>query len=378
MKNIIFLGVTSNYPYEFSANNSKNELIARSLGFKKNNISFINSPLKTLDSKSDLEGHNVGINHFCFDRSKNIISRFQRVFSLMKAKKTKDNYLIIGYDWYPIFLWYCLVSKLLNYKTVIIITEWHIFMHHKNILKRLNSFLFDKTFGYFVGGILPISDFLIDKLEKFNKPYLKLPILADFGSSIDENALIDNDYFLYCGHIGYEEVIHFIIASYNEYLQLGTTSRCKLKLVLSGNPTKIAKISEFIIANNFTDRIEIFQKLPFRELIQLYTEATALLIPLRNTGQDKARFSHKIGEYLASSSPIITTNVGEISIYFENGKNIFTAEDYDVKHYANIMHEVASKPIKSKDVGLAGRRLGEVEFDYTRFSDKLLQFLNNL
>ena len=49
-----------------------------------------------------------------------------------------------------------------------------------------------------------------------------------------------------------------------------------------------------------------------------FFNSEALLIPLRNTIQDIARFPNKLSEYVGVSGLIITTDVGEIKDYFIN------------------------------------------------------------
>ena len=73
----------------------------------------------------------------------------------------------------------------------------------------------------------------------------------------------------------------------------------------------------------------MFSNLTNRALNDLYKNAIALLIPLRPTLQDEARFPHKIGEYLASGNPVISTNYGEVKHYFQDGHDMLIASRYD-------------------------------------------------
>ena len=62
-----------------------------------------------------------------------------------------------------------------------------------------------------------------------------------------------------------------------------------------------------------------------------------LLIPLDpNSLADIARFSQKIAEYVSTSRPIITSNVGEIPYYFKDKENAIICE-YSAKSYADAM-----------------------------------------
>ncbi len=84
------------------------------------------------------------------------------------------------------------------------------------------------------------------------------------------------------------------------------------------------------------ERILIYSNVPYTDLINLYRNSEALIIPMRNTDQDKARFPHKISEYCASDRPIITNSIGEISNYF-NESNAYLCSEYDEQKYADVM-----------------------------------------
>ena len=79
-------------------------------------------------------------------------------------------------------------------------------------------------------------------------------------------------------------------------------------------PLAAVKIEDFVI---------FIQQIPYVELIEIYESSLGLLIPLDpNSLADIARFSQKIAEYLSSSRPVITNNVGEIPYYFTDRKDI--------------------------------------------------------
>ena len=114
------------------------------------------------------------------------------------------------------------------------------------------------------------------------------------------------------------------------------------------------------------------------ELINYYKNARALLIPLRNTSQDIARFPHKIGEYAASGRPIISNNFGEMAYYFEDGKNSLLSEKYEYCDFANKMDFVVNNPEKASEIGKEGRIIANKFFDYKNFGSGLISFLENL
>ncbi len=112
--------------------------------------------------------------------------------------------------------------------------------------------------------------------------------------------------------------------------------------------------------------------------MEKYCEAKALLIPLRPTLQDTARFPHKIGEYLASGNPIITTNYGEVKHHFRQGETAFIAEEYKVAAYAEQMQLILNQPEMAKAVGKKGKEYGLAQFDCTVHGMRMLTFFQEL
>ncbi len=113
-------------------------------------------------------------------------------------------------------------------------------------------------------------------------------------------------------------------------------------------------------------------------IIHLLSQCHALLIPLSPTLQDIARFPHKIGEYLASGNPVISTDYGEVNHYFNDMENMLLAETYDINVFAEKMQFVINHPEESKDIGLKGKESCSKKFDYRNLAEPLNNFLNKL
>lgn len=383
-KNIIFLGVTDNYPLMFSANNSKNELIAKALMKEGYSVTIVNSILgfKGLNNKYrySTEGE---INAYIFPE-KGLIQIWKNLLDLYRIlnenyNNNQSNYIFIGYTYFPLFLLNVLYAKILNYKTIVLITEWHLFFENIKLLRKIDYFLFDKFFGYFVDGILPISKYILNKVVHFRKPILIIPILADFSQSrmnINLDVSSTNRYFLYCGNVVYFPVIDFIIRSYKLFSDEGGDT--KLYLILSGPQEGFIKVNQLIKDLNLFAYINIVSNLSHCELTFYYENALALLIPLRQKKQDTARFPHKIGEYLASGRPIITGNVGEVGRHFEHEVNAFLAAEYTPEAYSAIMECIERNISIANKVGENGRKLGLTKFNFEDYGELISNFLERV
>ena len=117
--------------------------------------------------------------------------------------------------------------------------------------------------------------------------------------------------------------------------------------------------------------------LPYNELIQHYKGASALLIPLRNTIRDIARFPNKVCEYCASESVVITTGYGEMVYLFKDGQNAFVANDFTVEEFSSALNRFG-KNNDQRQVGRESYQLGLKKFNIDSYVDETKQFIESL
>ncbi|MEO8254347.1 MAG: glycosyltransferase [Flavobacterium sp.] len=224
-------------------------------------------------------------------------------------------------------------------------------------------FLFDRY--------IPISHFLDHHLKDKNKKVntLIIPPICDFYffKTIDSSNQFHQPYFLYCGSAAYYEVVEFIIDSFKKIKNNDTTH---LHLVLNG--IKSEELKNLLKENN--DKVKVFSNLDYNDLIRLYKNAFALLIPLRNTKQDEGRFPQKICEYLASEKTVISTNFGEVKFYFKDMVNALIAKDYDVASYSEKMQWALSNVQYLKIIEEEAYKTGKDFFDITSYKETIKHF----
>lgn len=274
---------------------------------------------------------------------------------------------------------YRIYSAYLNIPIVLNLVEMASSMQDRTgFFTRINDYLMDNWIIKLFHGSLPISDKLANYYAVIapSKPSLKLPILCDYDKFNIVKKDKEESYFLYCGSAAYMEVIYFIIKSYKS---IANNENTKLYMIISGGNKNSIKLLEQEIDSIFDDKpIKLFSNIPYIQLVHLYSNALALLIPLRPTVQDTSRFPHKIGEYLASGNPVVTTNVGEIKNYFEDGKTALIADTYSHSQFAEKMQFVLDNPELSKKIGMSGKKLGLKEFDYKIHGRRIKKFLQEL
>ncbi len=227
-------------------------------------------------------------------------------------------------------------------------------------------------------GAMPISNNLYDYYGKIapSKPIMKVPVICDYDAFANVERNPPEPYFLYCASVQFKEVAEFVLKAYEA---MENNNKVRLYLLISGKQKDQIELFQEHVNNMFPEgNVQLFSNVPYQQLMQLFTNAEALLIPLRHTVEDAARFPHKIGEYLATGNPVITTNVGEINTYFEDGVTALISEKYSVKDYAKKMDYVLNNPDDAKKIGLQGKELGLKTFHFRSYGDRIKQFLTQL
>ena len=242
-------------------------------------------------------------------------------------------------------------------------------------VKVINSRSFDFQFSKYVDKVIVISTFLENHLNSIDPKIesIKIPPITDF-SYFDHVPYeeMKRPYFLFCGSVAYNDIILFVIDSFKKVSQQITD--VDLKLILNGSPKELGLINNYIEDNNLKDRVFIFSKIPYTELIKFYKNALALLIPIKNNDQDRARFPFKIAEYVASMTPLITTDVPLINEIFEDGYSAYIAKVDDSIDFSKRMQEVKNRTTDSVVIGKRAYTIGLKIFHYKAYIEPIKIF----
>lgn len=313
-------------------------------------------------------------------RISNLLGRINEFILLMKLCLKNEVDVMFYYPTNGSFfelIYYRIFSQLFGFPLIAQYVEYRTsFRTDFRFQDRIKHFLFDKYFMRFVDGILPISQYLIDHLKRrgYTKPYVKVPPLTDFKQFRQERQGHVENYFLYVGTAGYMEAIRFITESFD----ISSQQSYFLYLVVNGSTQQLKTVEELVSKMKKKDKVMLFSSLKYSHLIHKYVHAKALLIPLTDSVQDKARFPQKISEYLASGNPIVTTNFGEVPFYFQDQVNALVADHYDVTEFAAKLDFVADNPEKSTAIGIRGKETGLRYFDHDSYGAEIKKMIMSL
>jgi glycosyltransferase involved in cell wall biosynthesis len=317
-------------------------------------------------------------------RNFNKVSGYLGELLFFIRKRKKISIAILYSNYFLELPYYWLLSKIFGFKIVLQYVEFFSAIPGRNsMFTKLNDQLLDQQFHHFCNGIIAISDFLVHHVQKKcpQIPCIKLPAVCDF-SEFEKISVYQNKdqqpYLMYCGTIFYLEVIELILSIF-EKLKINKKYNGGLILVISGSHADNWERLHLKMKNLDCQKdVLIKSNIPYPDLLSLYKGADILLIPLRDSVQDNARFPHKIGEYTASKRPILSTNTGELKEYFVDGVSALLTNEYSEKAYLEkLTAAIASKAILD-DIGDKGNRIGSENFNYLNQGIALKKFLMKL
>lgn len=271
-------------------------------------------------------------------------------------------------------LMYWLFCRMVGAKLVGQYNEYNSCTRRNAIYFRANRRYIDRLVPRLWDGAICISHFLekvCHDVSPKTKTMLVYPIcnFISYNKKEDEKEVLpQQDFVLFCSSISYISIVEFIIKAYCRselYRQLD------LVMVLSGNEEHLT-----VLKNKYPEVI-FLHDLKYGTLISYYRNAKALLIPLRDNLRDKARFPHKVCEYLASNGLVITTNLGEMPYVFNDGMNALVAEGYNIETYAQKLSELIAR----EDLDIIkenGYQTGLMYFDIHAYESHLDVFFNEL
>jgi len=233
-------------------------------------------------------------------------------------------------------------------------------------------------------GIISISDALLNLAKTYTLPnckHIKVPIMVEY------------DHYYIRKKTQYQEVPYIFHAG-TLYQQkdgiLGVIEAFGMAKQRLNNPIKYILTSSIEASSHPKEMRQLIEKyqledsLEFvgylkRDQVKNYLANASLVISNRpRSQQDYYGFSTKVGEYLASGTPLLMTNWGEAVNWLENGKSAFITEPEDTEALADAIVRVFNHPEESRQIGLSGQDVCRKCFDYRNWSQPLAEFMNQL
>lgn len=298
------------------------------------------------------------------------------IILLKLRRKQRLDVVVLDTSYLWLIVWHKLLQLLLGHRLVYQYVELRsqVGRSKKSLLQRWTHYWIDHRAIHWFDGIMPISRHLQAWLydRRYRGHVHRVPVVTDYTHFTRQRQPSTVPKFVYCGGLAYYEVITFLIEAFEA---LPAEEPAQLHLIVNGAQDAYQQLEARIAKSARRADIVVHSGLSQESLAQAYADATALLIPLRPTAQDEARFPFKISEYLASGNPVITTAYGEFPYFVQDGESALITSEYDVTTYAQKMAFVLANHEDAQAIGEAGRLVGLAHFHYPSIQVGLARFL---
>lgn len=278
-----------------------------------------------------------------------------------------------------LFSWF--LAKLYQTKLIIESNE-HPLRHFQNgaLDKKLGVVKFHIE-SYLCDGLFCISHFLMEFYKnngvKDHKLFL-VPSTVDPErfSEVSENPN-EKQYIGYFGSLTFKrDSVDTLIKAF----ALISNHYPEIQLVLGGfcSETERKQIVDLTDNLNLQNQVKLLGYLKREEIIAYVSHAHILVMVRSNNEESRASYPSKLSEFLASSKPVITVNVGEIPNYIVDGVNAFMVEPENANALAEKLEYVLSNYELAKQVGQKGKELTDTVFNYNFQAKRMLEFISSL
>jgi len=278
-----------------------------------------------------------------------------------------------------LFSWF--LAKLYNSKLIIEANEHPLrYFQNSALDKRLGVTKF-RIETYLCDGMFCISHFLIEFYKnngvKDHKLFLVPSTVDPERFSVISKNPNGKRYISYFGSLTFKrDSVDTLIKAFAQI----SSYHNEIQLVLGGfcSETERKQIVDLIEELNIQNQVKLLGYLKREEIIAYISHAHILVMVRSNNQESSASFPSKLSEFLASSKPVITVNVGEIPLYISDGVNAFMVEPESATALAEKLEYVLSNYEIAKQVGQKGKKLTDTVFNYNFQAKRMFEFISSL
>lgn len=231
-------------------------------------------------------------------------------------------------------------------------------------------------------GLIVISPALYDFFTKelrLNKKIIEIPILIGSSSVRNINGTPEKERptLVYTGSlIDHKDGVLIILRAFARVLEVHPDA----KLILTGDiehSSDRQKIMNAIESYGLTGKVELTGYIARERMVELTSEATALLLAKPANRQNRYNMASKVGEYLLSGRPAVVSSVDPVCKYLSHRKNAFIIDPDDEQMSAEIIY-IITHPSEAESIGKAGKQSAIELFDIDRHARRMESFFEEL
>lgn len=326
-------------------------------------------------------GQKIRSKYFLFRRWKKLLKYFKTFFLANDINKNDKITAFICYTETSLTLLFgLLLAKYCKSKIILERSEHALRNYQDSYFRKIHGKI--KLFIELKSSdsIFCISNYLVNFYRKsgFKKKLFLVP------STVDPSRFVQNKEkpfsFPYIGYFGgltfVRDNVDILIRAFAKINE----NHPEVHLVLGGFCSEKQKkqINDLITQLNIDDKVELLEYLKRQEILNYVIHSEILVMVRANSTETQASFPSKLTEFLVTSKPIISVNIGEISDYLTDGINIFLVKPEDINALSEKLTFVLDNYQFAKEVALKGKELTDSIFNYNFQARRIISFINSI
>ncbi|MDR2410317.1 MAG: glycosyltransferase [Bacteroidales bacterium] len=237
-------------------------------------------------------------------------------------------------------------------------------------LKRIDSVAINKRINNNVDAFVLVNDKMKEYINTDNKPHVRIEGIfhSDFIPNKQQYSGGTKN-ILYTGNLGKRYGIKNLLDSF------ALIDNPNYQLWIRGNGAEKTRVLQ---AMKSDARIKYFEEMTRENLLQLLTKATVLINPTPPTNVfSQYNFPSKVMDYLASGTPVITTNL--LCFPEEYFDYMFVAESEEPESLKKVIVKVCEmSDIERSKIGLKAKKFIFEEKNPIRQCEKIFEMLSHI
>lgn len=308
-------------------------------------------------------------------RKYNDLKDYLHCFLYLLNNSSKDSIIFTYGDFIIIPFILILISKIKGAKICRELCEYPYYtVENVTVLRKIKSWIVLNALFPFFDFVIPISEELKKIAEKHCRKHasiLKVPIMVDKQDVLFEECPFNSDFIFHSGKFdeqkdGFVSMIKAFALSHKLNTNLHFISTGKLDNCLHKN-----EISQIMNEYNITKFVHFVGYLTNKELLAYQKSCLFFIVNKLDTFQNKYCFPTKIGEYLLSGRPVITTSIGEANFYLKDKESAIIIPPGDISKLSDMITYLANNKDACEIIGKKGKEIANINFDYKNQGRKL-------
>jgi len=232
--------------------------------------------------------------------------------------------------------------------------------------------------------VFVVSEEMVDKLAEIGIAKDKIKVVPDgtddqmFHPNVScawirkEFDIKEEDPLLiYHGDIKYDDGVDILFKAFALVLKKQPNARL---LLLGGGGSYFKKLSKLLDELKLRNSVILSGWVPHDTVPQYICASDIGVMPMRKSLNHDCYLSFKLFEYWGCGKPVVSTKLKAISKIVKDGVNGYTVESEDVEGFAQGIIKLIENREQAKEMGMAGRKLVEEEFNWNTIMEKEVQF----